>query len=409
MAGRPCRSLWQPDCLRPGRYPRRCVTAVALLDLTWLAVQGFAVLDMGPCLSPEPASGCEAAISALDAAFRFSGMALVLGLEAVVAGGRQQLDEREHELRDASMQVLQHTGSDSEILAELMAQANQPSWSMEDQMTSGCLAVWLAGAAMEGDACHANDTAHILELEGLSEVVHTLPAGRGSMSVHCQELGRGVSTTHWPPELVASLQRLRRAVLADFEALLPVREALVALAEAALSLPSGELRKRVQVRDVGGYRVHHYSAPGQGTQDPKTSTAEERRYYHPHIDAGTLRLIRQDPQSPRGLQVEVEGGRWLDVPYLEGSMLLLVGDTFERVTNGRWRASRHRVFGGASPERSRTTLRASVFHFKPDESLDCLEGCCQRRNFAYPVISARELMQHFRDNGAMTKPRGLLF
>ncbi|CAI0940454.1 isopenicillin N synthase family dioxygenase [Serratia quinivorans] len=60
-----------------------------------------------------------------------------------------------------------------------------------------------------------------------------------------------------------------------------------------------------------------------------------------HKDSGFLSVLLQDRQ--KGLQVEVEEGRWIDAEPLEDSFVVNIGELLELATNGYLRATVHRV------------------------------------------------------------------
>ncbi len=59
-----------------------------------------------------------------------------------------------------------------------------------------------------------------------------------------------------------------------------------------------------------------------------------------HTDFECLTLIYQ---SDEGLEVQDSSDNWIRVPAREGQFVVLLGDMFERWSNGRYRATRHRV------------------------------------------------------------------
>ncbi|MBL1376328.1 isopenicillin N synthase family dioxygenase [Zobellella iuensis] len=67
-----------------------------------------------------------------------------------------------------------------------------------------------------------------------------------------------------------------------------------------------------------------------------------------HKDAGFLTFLLQDRQ--RGLQVEVEPGRWIDAVPLEGTLVVNIGELLELATDGYLRATTHRVLAPPSGE-----------------------------------------------------------
>jgi len=60
-----------------------------------------------------------------------------------------------------------------------------------------------------------------------------------------------------------------------------------------------------------------------------------------HKDPGYLTIVTQDQQS--GLQVEMDGKGWVDVPPLEGAVVVNIGELLELASNGYLRATNHRV------------------------------------------------------------------
>ncbi|MBB5915336.1 isopenicillin N synthase-like dioxygenase [Nocardia transvalensis] len=76
-----------------------------------------------------------------------------------------------------------------------------------------------------------------------------------------------------------------------------------------------------------------------------------------HKDSGVLTLLLIEPGS-RGLQVELEPERWLDVPPRPGAFIVNIGELLEVATNGYLRATRHRVL---APEPG--TDRVSIPYF----------------------------------------------
>ncbi|MGH6880170.1 MAG: isopenicillin N synthase family dioxygenase [Hypericibacter sp.] len=70
----------------------------------------------------------------------------------------------------------------------------------------------------------------------------------------------------------------------------------------------------------------------------------------PHTDSGILTLLNQD--STGGLQARGRDGQWLDVPPRPRSLVVNFGKLLELWTEGRVRATEHRVLAAASPRLS---------------------------------------------------------
>lgn len=82
-------------------------------------------------------------------------------------------------------------------------------------------------------------------------------------------------------------------------------------------------------------------------QDPAVWVEFEgkRRYLvgAPHTDSGFVTLLAQD--GVPGLQARARSGEWLDVPPLEGTLVVNFGQVLEQWSAGRIRATEHRVLG----------------------------------------------------------------
>jgi isopenicillin N synthase-like dioxygenase len=70
-----------------------------------------------------------------------------------------------------------------------------------------------------------------------------------------------------------------------------------------------------------------------------------RRYLvgAPHTDSGFVTLLAQDGVA--GLQARSRDGHWVDVPPLEGTLVVNFGQVLEQWSAGRIRATEHRVLG----------------------------------------------------------------
>jgi isopenicillin N synthase-like dioxygenase len=71
----------------------------------------------------------------------------------------------------------------------------------------------------------------------------------------------------------------------------------------------------------------------------------ERRYLigAPHTDSGFVTLLAQD--GVPGLQARTSTGEWIDVPPLEGTLVVNFGQVLQRWSAGRIPATEHRVLG----------------------------------------------------------------
>lgn len=74
---------------------------------------------------------------------------------------------------------------------------------------------------------------------------------------------------------------------------------------------------------------------------PGRETTQSGQGVGAHKDSGFLSFLLQDQQ--RGLQVEVEEGRWIDALSQDGTFVVNIGELLELASNGYLRATVHRV------------------------------------------------------------------
>ena len=70
----------------------------------------------------------------------------------------------------------------------------------------------------------------------------------------------------------------------------------------------------------------------------------------PHTDSGFVTLLAQDGEP--GLQARSRDGTWMDVPPIEGTLVVNFGQVLEQWSAGRIRATEHRVLGSGAERHS---------------------------------------------------------
>ncbi|MET0325356.1 MAG: 2-oxoglutarate and iron-dependent oxygenase domain-containing protein [Ilumatobacteraceae bacterium] len=140
----------------------------------------------------------------------------------------------------------------------------------------------------------------------------------------------------WPvalPEL--------RAVTTDWmDHLEALGQSLLRALALALELPADTFAESVTPPEVL-LKVIRYRTPAADRPDgPQRLGAEDRQGVGAHRDTGFLSFVHQDAVG--GLQVE-RGGTLIDVPELPGALVVNIGEMFQLVTRGYYKATVHRV------------------------------------------------------------------
>ena len=127
---------------------------------------------------------------------------------------------------------------------------------------------------------------------------------------------------------------LRNAVDAWLAALRPVADAIMRGIALALALPADWFERHVTSDPTVLFRIFRYPALDDNHVADEWGVGE-------HTDYGLLTLLAQDDAG--GLQVRTPDGRWLDVPAERDVFVCNLGDMLDRLTEGRYRSTPHRV------------------------------------------------------------------
>ncbi len=153
----------------------------------------------------------------------------------------------------------------------------------------------------------------------------------------------------WPDEL---LPALRSTVLAWTDLLTRVGTELTHALAACLGLPEGHFDEAFGAQPHWFGKLIRYV--GQQTDGP------DAQGVGPHADWGFLTLLLQD--STGGLQARPpRSDEWIDVPPLDGALVVNVGEMLEVATHGYLVATVHRVL----PCRPGVTRQSVGFFFSP--------------------------------------------
>lgn len=131
-------------------------------------------------------------------------------------------------------------------------------------------------------------------------------------------------------------------------------------------------------------RLSHY---------PPVQAAANQFGIAPHTDSSFMTFLAQT-EVP-GLQVRMESGDWLDVPYVPGSFAVNSGDMMKRWTNGRFKSTPHRALPPVGRHRY-----AIPFFIGPqfDWEIACLPTCTGPDNPSrWPPITYAAWQEYWYD------------
>lgn len=133
-------------------------------------------------------------------------------------------------------------------------------------------------------------------------------------------------------------------------------------------------------------RLFHYPP-----QPPMSS--EELFGVAPHTDYGMITLLAQDPIG--GLELKKRDGEWIAAPYIDGTLVVNIGDLFQRWTNDRYVSNPHRVVNRTGKERYSIPMFYNLDYTAP---VECLPSCYSDENPPRhePIASGDYLLSRFK-------------
>lgn len=132
------------------------------------------------------------------------------------------------------------------------------------------------------------------------------------------------------PTLWPAMPGFREDVLAYYTHVTAIGRRLFAAFAVALGLAEDHFAPHLRYPPSQLRLIHYPFAPG----------AEDRPGIGAHTDYECFTLLFA---TAPGLQVIDAQGQWVDVPLIDGTLIMNVGDMMEILSNGRYLATRHRV------------------------------------------------------------------
>lgn len=211
----------------------------------------------------------------------------------------------------------------------------------------------------------------------------------GPANVPNDEYHRGEAAgSHFEPNAYPPLAGFQAAYDEYFEAMSKLSCSLMRIFALALKLPEHFFDDKID-KHISMFRVLSYP--------PQTEAALPGQLRAgAHSDYGSLTVVLPDD---KGLQVFNKAGQWVDVPIVEGGLVVNIADLMMQWTNDQWVSTLHRVVN-PPPDIANTNRRQSlVFFHQPnyDAMVECLPSCLtpgEQPKYA-PVSSGDHLKSKF--------------
>ena len=193
---------------------------------------------------------------------------------------------------------------------------------------------------------------------------------------------------HFVANAYPTIAEFRESWDAYFEVMSDLSRSLMRIFALALDLPEHFFDARID-KHISMFRVLSY--PPQ-TEAPLPNQLRAGA----HSDYGSLTIVRPDDT---GLQVLNKVGDWVDVPMIEGSLVVNIGDLMMQWTNDQWISTVHRVVNPPADKASTNRRQSLVFFHQPnyDAMVECLPSCLapgEKPKYA-PISSGDHLTSKF--------------
>jgi isopenicillin N synthase-like dioxygenase len=191
---------------------------------------------------------------------------------------------------------------------------------------------------------------------------------------------------HGPNRWPAECPWLREASEAYFEQAKALGMRLLRVCAASLDMPE-DYFLQFCTKPMVQMRLFHYP-PQEPVSDDKAFGVA------PHTDYGMITLLLQDPIG--GLELKKRDGEWVSAPFVPGTLVINIGDLFQRWTNDVYLSNQHRVINRTGKERYSVPM---FFNLDYNSLVACLPTCQSPANPAKyaPIKSGDYLVGRFRD------------
>lgn len=191
---------------------------------------------------------------------------------------------------------------------------------------------------------------------------------------------------HGPNRWPADCPWLRQASETYFEEAQALCRRLLKVCAVSLDMPE-EYFLQFCKKPMVQMRLFHYP--------PQEPMSDEKAFgVAPHTDYGMITLLLQDPIG--GLELKKRDGEWVSAPYVPGTLVINIGDLFQRWTNDIYVSNQHRVVNRTGKERYSIPM---FFNLDYRTLISCLPTCQSADNPPkyQPITSGDYLLSRFRD------------
>jgi isopenicillin N synthase-like dioxygenase len=191
---------------------------------------------------------------------------------------------------------------------------------------------------------------------------------------------------HGPNRWPAECPWLKEASEAYFAQTTALGKRLLKVCAASLDMPE-DYFLQFCTKPMVQMRLFHYPPQPPISDDKAFGVA-------PHTDYGMITLLLQDPIG--GLELKKRDGEWIGAPYIPGTLVINIGDLFQRWTNDTYTSNLHRVVNRTGKERY---SMPTFFNLDYNAMVSCLPTCQSPTNPAKhaPIKSGDYLLSRFRD------------
>jgi isopenicillin N synthase-like dioxygenase len=191
---------------------------------------------------------------------------------------------------------------------------------------------------------------------------------------------------HGPNRWPADSPWLREAAESYFQQARALGMRLLKVCAVSLDMPEDHFLQFC-TKPMVQMRLFHYP--------PQEPMSDEKAFgVAPHTDYGMITLLLQDPIG--GLELKKRDGEWVSAPYVPGTLVINIGDLFQRWTNDIYTSNQHRVINRTGKERYSVPM---FFNLDYHSLVSCLPTCQSAASPAKyaPIKSGDYLVGRFRD------------